>query len=186
MSAFDWISQFFEMLALFVPRRVIVRATERGIKWKSGRKVVELTPGIHWYWPFTTDIEKMPVARQTMNLPDQALFTKDQHQVVVGAVVTYRITNIVLAMGEKNWDIEATLQDTSQSAVVDVISRLTLSELQDGIDTTVVERLTTQVRKQLRRYGISTLRVALTDFAACQVHKVLGINQTFTTNTPCA
>src|SRR4051812_4540810 len=112
-GALDWIGQFFETLALFIPRRVIVRATHRGIKWKWGSTVLELAPGIHWYWPFVSEVENHPIARQTISLPTQTLFTKDHKQVAIGAIVTYRISDIVLAVGEKNYDFYETMRDTS-------------------------------------------------------------------------
>lgn len=174
MGALDWIGQFFETLALFVPRRVIVRATHRAVKWRYGKHVFELTPGIHWYWPFVSEIENHPVARQTVSLPTQTLFTKDQKQIVVGAMLTYRISDIVLAIGERNFDFFETMRDTSQSAIVDVISTMTLEELQIGIETIVIERLTRRVRRHLRKYGISVLKCSLTDFATCRVYKLLG------------
>ena len=124
-EALGWIGQFFETIALFVPRRVIIRATEGAIKWKYGKNVIKLGPGIHWYWPIVTDFEKIAVARQTLNLPTQTLFTSDQQQVVVSAVITYRINDIILAIGEKNWDLDETLKDTSQAAVVEVITKMT-------------------------------------------------------------
>jgi len=173
-GALDWINQFFETIALFVPRRVIVRATHRGIKWKRGRQVLELAPGVHWYWPFLSEVENHPVARQTISLPTQTLFTRDQKRVAVGAVVTYRIRDIVLAIGERNWDFNETMRDTSQSAVVEVISTLALEELQHGIDNLVIEQLTRRVRRHLRKYGISVLKCSLADFATCQVIKLLS------------
>lgn len=175
-GALDWISQFFETLALFVPRRVIVAAPEQGVKWRYGCHVMALGPGIHWYWPFVSRVEVMATARQTMELEDQTLFTSDRHQVVVSAVVTYAIADIVLAIGAKNYDIEDTLADTSRAAVVDVVSKMTLAELQQGIDDEVVLALTKCARRQLRKYGVSVRRVALTNFAACRVYKLLGIN----------
>jgi regulator of protease activity HflC (stomatin/prohibitin superfamily) len=176
-GALDWIGQFFESVALFVPRRVIVRATHRGIKWKRGKHVCELVPGVHWYWPFLSEVENHPVARQTVSLPTQTLLTKDDKQVVVGAIVVYRINDVVLAIGERNYDFYETMRDISQSAIVEVITHLTIDELRQGIDSTVIRRLTRKVRSHLRKYGISVLKCSLTDFATCRVYKLLGDHQ---------
>ena len=36
-------------------------------------KIKALLPGLHFYWPLTTEIEVLVTARQTLAIPDQVL-----------------------------------------------------------------------------------------------------------------
>ena len=65
-SAFAWLNQLIEAVFRFCPRIVIVRATHAGVKWVHGWKVKAMPPGLHWYWPLTTEVEVLVTARQTL------------------------------------------------------------------------------------------------------------------------
>jgi hypothetical protein len=143
MEAFAWIGQIIETLGKFIPRLTIVKATMGGVKWRSGKTVKPMMPGLHVYWPIVTEIELIVTARQTLNLPTQVLMTKDRQKVVVGTVVVYRIKDIVQAIGEKNWDVDTTISDITKTAIVSEIAKLTLDELLAGVvDESVNNRLT--------------------------------------------
>ncbi|REJ65621.1 MAG: SPFH domain-containing protein [Planctomycetota bacterium] len=173
-EAFSWLGSLVESLGSLIPRRVIVRATHAGVKWIWGRHVREMNAGIHWYWPVTTEAVTIVIARQTLNLPTQALVTKDRQQVVAGAVVVYSINDVVKAIGERNWDVDTTINDIAQTALVKVISKFSLEELLDSLDSDIEERLTQTCRRQLDKFGVYVHRCALTDFSTCRVYKVLG------------
>ena len=169
-GAFAWLGQFFEFFGSLFPRLIIVRATENGIKWVRGHKVVALNPGVHIYWPILTDVEVMVTARQTINLKPQTLTTADNRKVIVSAVVVYRIHDIVRAIGRINWDVAETVMDIAQAGVVDVVRSMTLEELM-GSD--VENQLTRTCRKQLRRYGVYVSRAAFTDLAEARVFRLV-------------
>lgn len=173
MGAFEWVGQIVEYVLKIVPRLVLIRATHRGIKWRLGKKVFELKPGLHMYWPLITDMETVVVARQTLNLPTQVLLTKDRQQIVVGCLIVYRIKDIILAIGERNFDVDSTVSDITQAAIVEVCSRRSLTELQDGITGEVEKSLTNTVRKRLRQFGVYVTRCAVTDFSTCRTYKLI-------------
>lgn len=173
-TAFGWLSQIFEAILKFFPRIVIVRATHGGVKWQCGSKVKPMLPGLHVYWPLTTDIEVIVTARQTIAIPSQVLTTQDDKKVVVQCVVVYKIRDIVKAIGAANWDVDSTMSDITQAAVVGVIARHTFRELLDSIsDTSITTNLTAAVRKELRRFGVHVSRCKLVDFAECRVFKLV-------------
>jgi regulator of protease activity HflC (stomatin/prohibitin superfamily) len=172
-SAFAWIGWIAEWLGSFVPRLKIVRSTHAGVKFRHGRKAISLPPGLHFYWPLVTEVEIIPVARQTHNLPSQCLLTQDGQQVVVGAVVVYSITNIVDALS-KNWDVNDTINDITMVAITSVVSKRTLTDLKDNLDGDVQKHLTAETRKKLKRYGVKVFKTALTDFSTAFVIKNVG------------
>lgn len=175
-SAFAWLGQIFDAILQFFPRRIIVRATHAGVKWRWRGEPVELKPGVRWYWPLLSEVESTVVARQTVNTRTQALVTKDDRQVAAGGVVIYSINDIVQAIGKLNWQPDDTVNDISQAAIVEVITSMTYEEIKEGISEEVEQALTLRTRKALRQYGIYVHRAALTDFSPCRTHNMLGMS----------
>jgi regulator of protease activity HflC (stomatin/prohibitin superfamily) len=177
-AAFAWLSQIVEAMLQLIPRRVIIRATERGVKWSLWREPQEMLPGIRFYWPLITDIEVTVVARQTINLPTQSLLTKDGQTVVAGGVVIYKISDIVKAIGKINWSPEDTAGDITQAAIVEVIASRECNNILKNIGGDVEKQLTSTCRKQLRQFGVYVSRAALVDFSTVTQlnHSGLSIN----------
>jgi regulator of protease activity HflC (stomatin/prohibitin superfamily) len=183
-TAFSWIGQIAEWLGRWIPQILIVRATHAGVKFVRGKRVKEMRPGMHIYWPLTTEVSILPTARQTHNLVTQVMMTKDKHQVVVGGVVIYTITNIVDALSE-NWDVSDTIGDITQTALVAVITSWSLEDLISKITTDLERELTVATRERLRPYGVKVHKCALTDFSTCKVLKLLSDGSS-TITTPLA
>lgn len=173
-AAFSWLGQIFEALLMFVPRIFIIRATHSGVKWRHGSKVSDMQPGLHVYWPLVTEIEVIVIARQTLRLPKQILTTKDNKKVVVGVVVVYKIRDIIQAIGKINWDVDTTINDIAQAAVVGVIVCHTHQELVDMMAANSLnDLLTAATRRELRQFGVFISGCKLTDFADCRVYKLV-------------
>jgi regulator of protease activity HflC (stomatin/prohibitin superfamily) len=173
-SAFAWLNQLFQAIYQFFPRILIVRATHGAVKWVRGKKVVALGPGLHFYWPLTTDVEVIVTARQTLAIPDQVMTTKDAKKVVVKTLVVYRIPDVVRAIGKLNWDVDTTINDLTQSAVIRVIATHTSEEIMQGIaGESLTTTLTHEVRKELRQFGVHVNRCKLVDYSECKVFKLL-------------
>ena len=174
-AAFAWLGQIFEALLQFVPRRIIVRATEGGVKWSLWREPKEMKPGIRVYWPLISDIEVGTVARQSFNTPTQPLQTKDEKEVVAGGVVVYKISDVVQAWGALNHDPANTAQDIVQAVIAQVVSSHTheyiLRELQGEIE----KEITTEARKQLRQYGVYVNRAGLAAFSTTRNQHMSGV-----------
>lgn len=177
-SIFGLLGQILESILSVVPRLVIIRATHQGLKWRYGKHAIAVDPGLSFYWPLVTDMEQYVVARQTLNLPTQVLMTRDKKQVVVGAFIVYKISDIVQAIGERNWHVDATVADITQAAIVEEIMGRDLDDLLAGIsggkNSELNKALTANCKGELRQFGVGVGRAGLTDFSTCRVHKVLG------------
>jgi len=174
MDAFTWFGNLMEWFGSLIPKIKIVRATHGGVRFRGGKRIQEMKPGIHVYWPIVTEIDVIPVARQTHNLVTQCVMTKDGKQIVVGGVVIYSIVDVVKALS-KNWDFNDTINDVSLTAIFSVIIDLTLDEVISKINDGSFEKtLTMEVRSNLRRYGVYAHRAALTDFSTCQTLNSVG------------
>jgi len=172
-GALGWISEIIHWFGRFIPRLVIVRATHAGVRFRRGRDAYPVPPGLHIYWPLCTEMEVIPVARQTHNLPSQALLTRDGKRVVAGGVVVYRITDIVAAIS-RNWDVSDTLNDISMLAITEVVTTHDLAHLLEHLTDDVQQKLTHVTRKRLRQYGVQVYRAFLTDFSECLIIRNIG------------
>ncbi len=87
-----FVEAIFNNLALLLPLRV-VNSYERGVRFRGGRDIAELEPGVHWFIPGYEAIEIVNVAPETRNLPTQTVTTKDKVDVTFSANVCYKITD---------------------------------------------------------------------------------------------
>lgn len=169
---FTWLSEVFNAILSLFPRREIVRHTHGGVKWSLWRKPRSMRPGVRWYWPLISDIEIVVTARRPLSLEIQSLTTFDGTEVAVGGTIVFSITNILLAMSEKNYDPEMAVMEISKAAIASIIMAANYEDLVTGATE---KQLTEECRKQLRRYGISVHRATLTDFTTCRSLNLIGI-----------
>jgi hypothetical protein len=133
-------------------------------KKHSWCRTARLGPGIHWYWPKTTEVEILPVERQTIDLPVQSLQTADLRDVSVRAEVIFVISDIYLAV-RKTFDFQQTIQDVAQFAVVSVVVSKTCNELGAAIRCGGLhDELTQQLQVELRPYGVTVNRAFLCEW----------------------
>jgi regulator of protease activity HflC (stomatin/prohibitin superfamily) len=143
-------------------------------KKHSWCRTITLRPGIHWYWPKTTEIEVLPVERQTLDLPVQTLCTSDLQNVSVRAEVVFVIDDIRLAVC-KTFDFQQTIQDVAQLAVVEVVASKSCDELARAMrNAHLIEELTGKLRLELKSYGVGVERAFLAEFTRSTAIRVYG------------
>lgn len=174
-QALSWVGDIVRALLQFIPRLVLVRATHGAVRFRFGKKAIEMKPGVHFYWPLVTEVDRIVVARQSQDIPPQVLTTADGASVAVAGFATYGISNVVRAIGSKNWDVDGTVKEICAAAIAEVIVQHTLAELRDYLKSGELRKmLTAECKKQLRQYGVAVKRCSLTDFATCRVYRVIG------------
>lgn len=170
---FEAIGNFVSSFSNLFPRLILVRKTEEGIKFKRGSQVILLGPGLHFYLPLVTEIEILPVVRQTLNLNSQTLMTKDGITVIASGVVVYCIDNIKAYLVE-NYDAEESIAEVASSAVRDVIVTRSLEEIQLNSRNKTDNALTKAASEALEIFGIKVEYLRLTDFAKAKVINIVG------------
>ncbi len=67
-SALGWLGQIFGAILKFFPRIIVIRATHGGVKWKYGKYIRAMGPGVHVYLPLITEIMNIakPIQRQLL------------------------------------------------------------------------------------------------------------------------
>lgn len=170
--AFGWIGEIFNALLKLIPWLVIVPATHAGVAFVRGHRVTEWKPGLHWYWPVATTYALMVMVRQTQLIQTRVIMTKDLKTVMVGALVTYYVDDVVQAV-TKIADLPSDVMERSQGAIFSEIADHTLEEIQaDRVDFS--RKLTERVGAALNGYGVQILQVQLTEFAPCRALSING------------
>jgi len=178
---FEWLNTIAEVVMDFFPHRVIVLATHRGVKWKFGLEAIQLEPDVHWYWPMVSEVAQYPVARQTLRLPPQSLMTSDFKKVMVRGIVVYRISDIIAAYGEHNYDVDDTVSDIAQSCIFDLITGWTLEELMSDVEGNICA-MTEAAQEALEEYGVEIGQVKLVSFTECRPLNHTGLELSFGTS----
>lgn len=172
MSLFEWVGRFIDLLVSCVPRFVIIRATHLGVKWPRGGKPVGLEPGIRWFWPLVTDMDIVVAARQTNQMPPQSMTLKDGSDYSVRGVCVYSIYDVVLAIGEKNWDVDQTVTDLSQAAISEVVAECDEDSI--GNLTENNKRITEKCQSLLEKYGVAVETCRLVECVQSTTYRILG------------
>lgn len=175
-SLFDALGQLLQWFASWIPRLQVMPATHRGIRFRRGKIVRVIEPGLYIYLPITTEVESLPVKRQTVNLPTQTLKTKDGTSVAVNVVVVYEITDIERALVD-TWDIEQTISDVALVADVEIVTNNTLEWLTTNIAGEVEKALTRRTRSELHPYGVRVIKAFLSDLCDAHVLRLLSNEQ---------
>ena len=165
---FDWIGDLIEWVLSIFPRLVIIRSTNRAVKFVRGKKLVLVEPGLMVYWPLVTEVIHLAVVRQTLNLPTQRLVTKDGKRVIASAVVVFAVSDAIQAVG-LSWDWEDTIKDISMASVAAIITGAEYDDLVSSLSGKLRVDLTTECRVQLKKYGVRVQKCLLTDFCPASV-----------------
>jgi regulator of protease activity HflC (stomatin/prohibitin superfamily) len=183
-SALGWIGQIASWFGQFFPQWQIVQTTQGGVKMRAFRvrdlfmgrpavmTVVALAPGLHTFWPFATALMIYPTARQATDLRPQVFVTKDDKTVMVGGLIVYEIEDIEAILA-RTYDPDDTIKDIALTAVHDVCSALDWDELKvRQRDGSLDRDLRREAKKELGRYGVTVVKMTLTDLAPCRVIKL--------------
>lgn len=184
-EAFGWLGKLFELITAFIPRPFIIDATQEGVKFKYGKKIVHLLPGVYAYWPLVTKVAVIQVKRQAVVLKPQVLTTKDGKSVIMGTLITYTVEDAVAALTEVD-NLSETLFEVAQGAVPGVVAGKTLAELiydvsnvsdaesENGVLTSLDLELYGRVSAILKGFGVNVLYCKVTDFSTCRVMNLSG------------
>jgi regulator of protease activity HflC (stomatin/prohibitin superfamily) len=152
----------------------VVRYIPFSKKKHSWCRTVTLGPGIHWHWPKTTEIEVIPVERQTLDLPVQTLWTSDLRDISVRAEVVFSIDDVRLAIC-RTFDFQQTIQDVAQLAVVEVVATKSSEELGGTMrNAQLIQELTDKLQCKLKSYGVRVERAFLAEFTSSTAMRVYG------------
>lgn len=171
-AALGWFGAVIEWFGKFFPRWSLIRANEQAIKYLPRGRTKVIKPGIVWFWPVTTEVDKHPVCRQVLNTQSQTLMTKDGKSVYVSGIVIYSISDLRKYLVE-NWETEQNLDDVIQTAIRSVVVSKTVEEIQTHREE-LDRMLTKEARRLLRAFGAVGEAARLTNFSVTRVTNLVG------------
>ena len=169
----DAISNFLISFANLFPRILVVKANEKGVRFRRGKITKVIFPGVSWYWPLVTEIEIVPIVRQTLNLAAQTLMTKDGKCVIAAGVIVYSITDVIKYIVD-NYDAEESIAEIASAALRDVIVEKSLDDIQTNSRNTTDKALSKCCKDALAIFGVSVEYARLTDFATARIINLVG------------
>ncbi len=179
-SALGWIGTIAEWVGRFVPRWKVVQPTQAVVKiigwsWRArhrtgtGTRVVAHTSGIAVWWPVVTEVFIVPVARWAHNLQVQTITTVDGKTFMVAGMIVYSIHDVVTLVSTV-YDSDNTVMDIALSCVHDACIQHDAASLLAASHSGQLDReMRIECVKQLKGYGVTVVKLALTDLAPCRV-----------------
>lgn len=162
ISIIDHINPFF-----------IVREFQEAVFLRNGKFKKVLKAGFHLKLPFIDEYIQQHIMLTTLTLPAQSLVTKDGHNIVIKAVVKYRIVDVETFCLELFDSVDA-ISDISQGIIKNVIMG---SDWEKCIDNDIDNLITKKVRTEIKKYGVEITQVTLTDIAKIRTIRLINEGQ---------
>lgn len=156
----DWLNRIFDKILALFPMVTIVNPYEAGVMFTFGKYY--RVKGAGWYiiWPLIQRFVWMEVQSQLVDLRNQSLKTKDNHDIVVSGAIQYSIKDVEKAVINVQ-DVEKAIETLSLGIIFDFVNSKTSEELRD------VESLRVEILKGLREaargWGVKIEKIFITD-----------------------
>lgn len=171
-TAFAWIGQIASWVGAFFPRWMILDTTEGAIKYVKGKPKFCGPGQIHWYWPVTTKWQDFPMARQTDRLETQVMESRDGVPFIVAGTITCKVDDLI-ALVTTTHSPASTVIELAASAMHDICSEYDWATLKEKHRKgTLKTELKNEAQKQLKDYGVTVIKLQLTNLARTRVFKI--------------
>lgn len=154
------------LLAAFIAvraglRRVTVFEHERGLKYRGGKFVGLLEPGVHWYTAFGAAVTKVDVRPRYETVGGQEVLSADNVGLKVSLAVKYQITDPYRAVNGVS-DYREALYLEAQIALRDLVGATLIDEVL-AKRAEIGARLFEIVVPKLEEFGIRLISVEVKD-----------------------
>lgn len=167
-NAFAWLNAIFQYFGQFIPQFFLVNWTERGVRYRRGKFPTEIKPGLHWYWPLTTHVEKTEVVWSLQEFNPTTLTTKDGYSLSIGYTMMYRIVDVVTTHTSTDNFIDS-LAELAELPLADIVHAHTKDQLRElaarkrGAQRSELDRaLTLRARRECAFLGV--------EIKYCRIH----------------
>ena len=117
------------ILVLFVLAGIrVVNQYERAVKFRLGKYVATLNPGLRWIIPVIDRIQKVDTRVIALDIPAQEVITKDNVPMKVNGVVFFRVTSTEKAILEVE-HYKFAISQLAQSALRDMTGKAELDSV---------------------------------------------------------
>jgi regulator of protease activity HflC (stomatin/prohibitin superfamily) len=165
-SLIQWLTSIIEHISPFV----IVKEYENGIQLRFGKYLRSLKAGLYIKIPFVDEILTQHVVLTTLSLPAQSLVTSDNKNIVVEAMVKYKITDAQIFLLEVYDSVDA-VSDISQGIIKELIMSSTWEQCRDNeLDNAITKK----VRNELKKFGVYVDKVTLTSISEIRTFRLIN------------
>lgn len=141
--------------------RVTVFEYERGLRYRCGRFVGILLPGMHWFIPFCTTVRKLDMRQRNVAVGGQEVLSADGVTIKVTLAASYEILDPATAVN--------TVQDYAESLYLEL--QLALRELVGAMEIDALLRgradlaaqLAARATPQAEKLGVRLVAVSIKD-----------------------
>lgn len=149
----------FVAFGIFNATYIIIRPTERGIIERFGKFSREITQGLHFKIPFVDTVHKVNITENMVDVEPQVVITKDKLNVVVDALVYYKIDDPKASLYNVD-NHRVQLVSLTKTTLRSVIGNLTLTETNEN-RTTINHQVKGVLEEETKTYGVGILRVEI-------------------------
>lgn len=177
MMGADWLQPLVELVAFLWPGR-LVKQWQRGARYRFGRYIREVGPGIYWVVPWFTEVTEVDVC--------EAIIGTDRLDVTLsdGSLLSFTATAVVQVV-----DVRAALNDVEQyretakealaAVLADRLAAVDAARLEHGSRKRLLTDLLRWVADELQPYGIAVRKVRFTSFILnARAHRLITEQQT--------
>ena len=152
----------------------IIKEYEQGLVLRYGKFNRICDKGkLHWKYPFIEEVITQHTVITTINIPAQSLVTKDNIEIVVKAIVKYKIQDIKTFLLEVYDSIDA-ITDVTQGIIKNIIMTSTWEECRDVSIDNAIEK---KVRSELKKFGVYIDAVTLSTISKIRTYRLINQNE---------
>lgn len=166
------LDRLIDLLIMFAHRlrfMTVVDQDENAVLMRWGKCTAVLEPGRHWICPVMHTTRNCKVVQETMRLYDQGLTTRDDENMTVSAIVTFKVVDPKRYLLET--DGASAIDDVTYGAVSEWIHKNTRDYVRDPANWSDLAR---RIRSAAEDYGVYIVRVRFGDFIKARAIRLLG------------
>ena len=148
----------------------IIHPYERGVVLRLGKFQRTLKPGFHWVIPLYIDaVLTHDTVLSVRNLGAQTLTTLDNKKIVVGSMVTYKVSDIRILLLEVE-EAETVLENIIYGMIT---AYVTANDYDTVASTGFVETLQKIAKKAAKPLGLKVVALAFTDISEIRTIRLI-------------
>ncbi len=139
----------------------IINQWETGVRFRLGRYVDTLQPGLRIIIPILDSVRKLDMRIITIDIPRQQVITKDNVPVAINGVVYFKVVDAQTAV-VKIQDFEYAVSQYAQTALRDVVGGMSLDQVLSERES-IGKDIETIVEKACQNWGLEITEIKLQD-----------------------
>jgi hypothetical protein len=144
--------------------RPVLRLTGPRMFWKP------VGPGLHPKWPLLGAIHTVNVKRQTVRTPAQPVRTQDGYELVLSAVITLSIDDVVKVWVDVH-DYEGAIQERAMCFLAEYVNENVLA---DCSVKKINKSLRSRIKREAERWGCAVEQFGVVVLAESRVFHLFG------------